>query len=232
MTGNHIVQPPSGQLQNMTMQATGRVIATFAFQHLTAAALFRDHVARIESQNADQGFGAFFEHIRSYGSACIMSSAAALEAFINELFIAHNGKLRALITDFETEFWGRGGFERKPILDKYQQALSMLNMPALDEHASPYREAWGLIELRNGLVHYKPTWDPDRQRQIELEEALAGQFALSPFPDTGADFVTMKCMSAGCARWAVGTVVAFVREFDSRAQLDAKKIGAFTSAGT
>lgn len=232
MTNNHIVQPPAGQLQAVGLQATGRVIANFALQHLTAAALFRNHVARVESQNAGQSFGAFFEDIQSYGSACIMSSAAALEAFINELFIAPSGKLRSLIADFEADFWGRGGIERKSILDKYQQALAMLNMPELDEDMSPYRDAWGLIELRNALVHFKPTWDPVRRRQIELEEALAGQFALSPFPGAGADFVTMKCMSAGCASWAVATVVGFVREFDSRAQLDAKKIGAFTSVGS
>ena len=44
-----------------------------------------------------------------------MLSAAALEALINELFIADGSKLRALLSDFETQFWGqRGrGIERK-----------------------------------------------------------------------------------------------------------------------
>lgn len=232
MTDNHIAEPPPGLVYVATMQVTGRVIANFAVQHLKAAALFRDQVARMETENMGRGFSAFFEDIRSYASACVMSSAAALEALINELFIAHNGKLRALLTDFETEFWGPSGVEMKPILNKYQHALLMLNMPKLDERTSPFREAWGLVQLRNALVHYKPTWDPDRKRQVELAEVLAGRFELSPFPDSGADFVAMKCMSAGCARWAVGTVVAFVREFDSQAQLDAKKIGAFTSVGT
>jgi hypothetical protein len=220
-----------------TAQATGRVIANFATQHLRAAALFRDQVARIETENVGHGFGAFFEDVRSYGSACIMSSTAALEALINELFIAHGSKLRALLSDFETEFWGRdrrgrGGIERKPVLDKYQDALSKLGVLTLDKHSSPYRDAWGLVELRNALVHYKPTWDPDRQRQVELAEVLARRFALSPYSDNGADFVTIQCMSAGCARWAVETVMVFIREFESRAQLDAKKIEVFLSAGS
>lgn len=73
--------------------------------------------------------------------------------------------------------------------------------------------------------------DPDSKRQIELADVLAGRFAFSPFVDTGSDFVSKKCMSAGCAKWAVETVVAFVREFDSRAHIDAKKIEAFTSVG-
>jgi hypothetical protein len=160
-----------------------------------------------------------------------MSATAALEALINELFIAHDGKLRSLLEDFETGFWGKNGIERKPILKKYQHALAMLNAPPLDERLSPYRDAWGLIELRNSLVHYKPTWDPDRKRQTELTEVLKDCFPLSPFPDGGSDFVTMKCMSAGCANWAVSTVVALVKEFDIRANLDTKKIVAFCRQG-
>lgn len=220
-----------------TMQAALRVIANFATQHLRAAALFRDQVAQIETENVGQTFGAFFEDVQSYGSACIMSSTAALEALINELFIAHGSKLRALLGDFDTKFWGqdprgRDGIERKSVLKKYQRALSMLGVPTLDERSSPFRDAWGLVGLRNALVHYKPTWDPDRQRPVDLAEVLAGRFALSPYSDSGADFVTIQCMSAGCARWAVETVVVFVREFESRGQLDAKKIEVFLSAGS
>lgn len=220
---------------NDTMQATGRVIATFASQHLKAASLFRDHVLRIETDHMGLPLGAFFEDIRSYASACIMSSAASLETLINELFIAHEGNLRARMSDFETEFWGKGrkGIERKRTLHKYQHALLMLNVPKFNENTSPYREAWALVELRNALFHHKPSWDPARHREVNLVKELEGRFLVSPFPHEGADFVTMKCMSHGCARWAVETVLAFVSEFDARTrtQLDAKKIQAFLACG-
>ena len=135
---------------------------------------------------------------------------------------------RAQLKDFETEFWGSRGIERKRILDKYQHALGMLNAPPFEERTSPYKDAWGLIELRNALVHYKPTWDLERQRQVELAEVLKrDRFALSPFPDAGADFVAMKCMSAGCAGWVISTVVTLIEEFDARAKLDPKRIEAF-----
>lgn len=219
---------------NDTMQAEGRVIANFAWKHLKAASLFRDHVLRIETDHMGLPLGAFFEDIRSYASACIMSSAASLEALINELFIAHEGNLRAQMSDFETEFWGsKGGkgIEGKRTLDKYQLALAMLNVSKFNPKASPYREASALVELRNALVHHKPTWDRARGREVELAEVLKGRFLVSPFPDEGADFVTMKCMSHGCARWAIETVVAFVSEFDARTQLDAKKMQAFLACG-
>lgn len=216
---------------DVTMTAT--VVANFAWQHLKAATLFRDHVLRLEVENAGEQMGTFFEGIRSYASACIMSSAASLEALINELFIAPNGGLRPMMPDFEKEFWGNGGVERKPILDKYQLALSMLNVAALDERAPPYRDAWALIELRNALVHYKPTWDPDRRRKVELVEVLKGKFLTSPFLDLdlGADFVSMKCMSGACCGWAVATAITFLKQFDASARLDPHKMSAFWKLG-
>jgi hypothetical protein len=174
------------RLQDVGMEAAGRVIANFAWQHLKAATIFRDRVVALEAEYLEEPFGAFFEEVRSFASACLMSAAASLEALINELFIAHDCQLRSQLNDFEEMFWGKQGIERKPILEKYQLALRMLGAPILDEHTSPYRDAWALIELRNALVHYKPTWDPDRQRKVELTEVLEGRFPVSPFPDAGA----------------------------------------------
>ena len=213
---------------HVTAHGTGRVIATFAWQHLKAATIFRDHVLHLESSHAGQPFGTFFEELRSYASGCIMSSTASLEALINELFIAHNSRLREKIVDFEDVFWKpHTGIECKPILKKYQMALDMLEVPRLDVHSQSYSDASNLIELRNALVHYKPTWDPDRRRTVELVELLGGRFAQSPFPDAGADFVSMKCMSAGCAKWAVESTLAFMRTFDERTKLDAGKMVGF-----
>jgi len=161
-----------------------------------------------------------------------MSSAAALEALINELFITPEGELRAHMPDFENEFWKpKVGVESKSILEKYQYALLLLNKPKLNKYISPYQEAEGLIELRNMLVHFKPTWDPDRKRRIDLSKLLEGRFALSPFLGSGSDLFSMRCMSAGCMQWAVGTVKDFVREFGSQSQLDPNKLGAFTRVG-
>jgi hypothetical protein len=210
-----------------TAEANGRTIANFSWQHMKAAVTFRNHVARIESANVSLLYGEFFEDIRSYGSGCIMSAAASLEALINEFFMDPSGPLRAQFSDFETEFWGRGGVEWKPALEKYQIALDMLGHSRLDEHSVAFRSAWALIELRNALVHYKPTWDPDRQRKVELLEVLTDQYGLSPFPDSGADFVTMRSMSASCMDWVVGSALRFMRMFSDLSHLDDHKMSSF-----
>jgi hypothetical protein len=213
--------------QGKGTEATGRVVANFAWQHLKAAATFRDRVVEIEAENANREFGLFFVDIRSYGSACILSAVASLEALINEFYITPEGPLRQQMHDFESEFWGDKGIEGKSIVKKYQLALDKLNVPRLDECTAPYRDAWALIELRNALVHYKPTWDPARNGKAKLVDLLAGKYALSRFPDAGADFVTMRSMSAGSMCWTISTVVSFMKEFHERAQLDEQKMSAF-----
>lgn len=87
---NRVIQPQAADLQ-LGVHVTGRVIANFAGQHLQAAALFRNNLRVVEAEHASQEFGAFFEIIRCYASASIMSATASLEALINELFIAHGG---------------------------------------------------------------------------------------------------------------------------------------------
>jgi hypothetical protein len=197
----------------LKMRGTGRIISTFAFQHLMAAALFARQARVIERQNLEMPFGAFFEDIRSYVSGAIMSSTAALEANINELFIAHGGPLRSTLSNFDAQFWGKKGIEQKPILAKYQKAMRILGKKELREDSPFYEDAECLIGLRNSLVHFKPLWDPERKKQVDLVGKLKNKFALSSFCDGGADFITMKCMSHGCAAWAVLVSTAFVKEF-------------------
>ena len=213
-------------------EAEAEVIATFAWQHLKAARTFRDDVCRLELENFGREFGSFFVDIRSYCTGVVLAAVASLEAHINELFIAPKGPLRGLIGDFEKEFWGERGIERKPILKKYNRALQLLAEPQLDEQGSAYQGAFALIELRNSFVHFKPTWNPKEHRRENVERLLAGKFNLSPFVGVGADFVSKRSMSAGCAKWAFQSVLDFLRDFHGRGALQTVKMQNFWKLDT
>ena len=206
-----------------SLVAYARVIDNFAHQHFFSACLFRDHCIRIESSTEIDRYQAYCE-LRSYASATVMSTAAALEVLINELFIAHGSKLRKTIPDFDSEFWGSKGIERKPPIEKYKLALSLLGAPAFSNTSTIYRDAWALVELRNALVHFKPTWDPVEHKRVSIDQVLSGKYALSPFGNPLSDFVTIQSMSAGCATWAVRSTFAFIRDFDHRTNLDKDKM--------
>jgi hypothetical protein len=206
------------------IEGTARVIANFAVQHLQAAKLFRDQVIRLEAEHTADPDGDVFNEIRSYGGACLMSCAAGLEALINEFFIAHYSPLRAKLGDFERQFWGKTGIENQTFLRKYQTALRLLGAKTFDQQGRPFRDVWALHELRNALVHYKPTWDPEQHRATNLQDELGSRFALSPFADASSHFVAVKCMSAGCARWAFQATLDFIADFDSRTHIDDNKM--------
>jgi len=217
---------------NVSSSASIRVIANFAWQHMKAAMVFLEHVRTLELTHGQSGFGANFELIRSYASACLMSTVSSLEALINEYYINPYCRLRPMFADFDREFWAKGGVEMKPILVKFQHALRLLGLPTIDESSLLYQDMDALINLRNALVHYKPTWDPDQPKKASLTSYLVGKYATSPFLSSRGDFVTEQSMSYGCCKWAIETALAFIREFDRLAHLNDDKMKGFWNLET
>lgn len=209
----------------ITAHFEGRFIASFAFQHMKAALLFKTQVVQAETTHAGEPFGPFIDDILIHGSACYMSSAAALEALVNELFMMEGGPLHSNKSDFDTK--KKDGTRWPLTLKKYQTALDILGAERIPEDADCFKDAWALFSLRNALVHFKPPWDPVPNEHLERQ--LSGRFATSPFVDQGADFVALKCMSAGGVTWAENTVFAFVQEFHERTRIFPKKIQQFLS---
>lgn len=199
-----------------------QVTSNFALTHLSAAKLFARKTAEIENASLGQPFGDFFGEISIYCASCIVCAAASLEALINELFIM-SGPLRNAVPDFETFFWGdeeRKGFERKPPLKKYKRATRLLEGNPLSTDDAEYDQADSLLGFRNYLVHFKPLWH-ERPRDTSLETQLRGRFAISPFFGEQDEFLARQCISAGCADWAVRTVVEFIRYFARNSGLEA-----------
>ena len=79
MSPDHSLSVEASRPDAVGMKITGRVIANFACQHLKAATFFRDQVCTLEEQFRGQPLATFFEDIRSFSSACIMSATASLE---------------------------------------------------------------------------------------------------------------------------------------------------------
>lgn len=257
-------QTSGGQLGDLAIEATGITIANFAGIHLKAAIIFRDRIITLEKENDVYEPARFFQEIQAYASACIISSAAAFEALINELYMApgnsliksfedldilinesnlnSNNTLKIGFDEYKKDYWDK--FEKLSSLEKYNKALMSLGKACIDKETACYQNAQNLIYLRNHLIHFQPDYSmhPNYKNQSkhhkkkkdwrsELTNFLDGKFKESPFSSSSDDFITRRCMSFGCAEWAIQSVLSFVEEFQKRVDIDKKKIDGFLAFG-
>lgn len=159
----------------------------------------------------------------------IFAAVSFLEATVNELFADAvdnscevikplNPDVKALMADIWELIGPRKAFS---ILDKFRIALILARKQPFNAGASPYQDIDSLIRLRNALVHYKPEWvtagsDTNQNALRKIEQRLRGKFPLNPLTSDGDPFFPKRCLSHGCAEWAVRSSVKFADEFYSR----------------
>jgi hypothetical protein len=189
--------------------------------HINGAALFARSAAQIESDLSspleDEARTKYFSSI----TASVLMSVAALESKINEIYIFAVDRnpnvfqgVEVWIIDTLQELWST--IEEKPILTKYQLALTVCKKEKFNKGENPYQDAHRLITLRNALVHYKPEWDTVLNEHKKLESYLSNRFPVSPFSHVNDAFFPKKCIGHGCASWSVKTAVNFIDEFYKR----------------
>ena len=165
--------------------------------------------------------GIFFDHHRAYVVGAIMTSVASVEANINEFYLdAKDNLLGAILTASPqvllAELWKVAGEKKFSILEKYQIALAAIEKSKFDTSIGPYQDMDLLINLRNMLVHFKPEWDNDQKMHRKIELSLQGKFKLNPFwSKDDPIFFPFKCLSYGCANWAVRSSMNFILQFFS-----------------
>jgi|SRR5450759_2056134 hypothetical protein len=168
-----------------TVTAVGEVKAAvrvnLSHQHLLAAFHFSRHVADVEQVHTGETFGAFFEEIFWFSSACVLSCSAGLEAYANELFVDRSEHFPDLRPEVADKLWEL--FEQKPILEKFDMALLLKQKPLLDRGSRPTQDVAVLIDLRNGLTHFKSEWDNEQAAHVRLSKRLAHLFVPSPFTE-------------------------------------------------
>ncbi len=200
--------------------------------HILAAAYFARQSAQIEMKK-DRLSSKYvddwaIEH-RALIMACIASSVSFLESTINELFVdagdsRHKSEhvegpdentQRLMASLWDVESFGRSA----PIFNKYQAVLRLANKARFDEGRKPFQDAKSLIDLRNALSHFKPGWvqasvgTGDQAELHSLERKLTGKFPLNPFLQDARPLFPTKCMSHGCAKWAVHSAIGLVTDF-------------------
>ena len=118
-------------------QATGRTRTNFSVLHMFSAVNFSKQVHVIEEQNKGAVFGAFYEDIFSYSTACIFSVVASLESYINEIYIDGGINFPDSRAEVMKEVWKNT--DKKPILEKYNFALLLKKQSLLIKRDGLYQ---------------------------------------------------------------------------------------------
>jgi hypothetical protein len=201
----------------------------FSTQHIQSAALFARLAAKIEKAYAGVSSGELIAEHRGYVTASIFAAVAFLEATINELFAdaqeVDHGQLKGLdpaVVSLMTDMWKRQipRTARYRVLEKFDIALVLARKEPFIPGLPPYQDIVLLVRLRNSLVHYEPEWmaaglDPkyDNELDKDLAKALRGKFLASPLMSEGNPFYPDRCLSHGCAKWAVESSITFADTF-------------------
>jgi hypothetical protein len=201
-SGDADIEVPAGGLTATTHTATTSVRHNLAIQHLMGAALFARNTHAIEELHRGESIEPYFNQIMWQVTACVMMAVAAVEAHFNE---------RMADLKVDNEFLKL--IDRKGPIERHARVLQFRGGAVLDLGAAPTQPFSDLVLLRNALVHFSPEWDTDQVRHAELHTSLKGKFTTSPFVGPNDVFFPKRCMSHGCAAWAVRSARDFGDKF-------------------
>lgn len=203
-------------LPPLTMRAMVRQRINFGVPHLLSAAAFSRATKALEVKHQGEPFGPMWSDILAQATASVFTAVAGLESYANELFADHRSIFPDVRPDLLKALWDV--YEKRAMLDKFELALSLKQLPGLDRKAVFHKDADLLIRLRNSLVHFKPEWPDEEEKHAALASELAKRIKASPFTPTSPLF-PMAWASHSCTAWAVSTVLAFIKSFEQAAKI-------------
>lgn len=185
-----------------------------SMNYLTGAALLTKKAYSLEiDHRSKQWYGpAVLAEHHAFATSAIMMSAAAVEAFVNELFAEcrdrpdrNHLRIGRDKATFVARVWADvPKVELAPVMEKYDLALRLLDLPALDTKGVRYKAAAALFALRNRLMHYKMvTQDPDKesseQQAADFERRFQMYFADNPLTGNGNPYFPDRVIGHGAA---------------------------------
>lgn len=198
-----------------------------SMNYLTSAAVLAKKAHAIEAGRTftDRISGTERDEHFAYVAGAITMSAAAIEAFVNELFAdctdQGDRNLMGIALDRAARLakvWKKSDFQRDATIDKYDRALREMGLPRLYRKGEPFQGMETLIALRNKLMHYKLITrkagaSPGAQKLNHFEKKLSEYFGDNPLTGPGNAYFPDRVIGHGAAEWSVKVAVAFLDGF-------------------
>lgn len=224
------------------MEITGMattIRTSLAVMHRRGAIRFKDLAHKLESENGSQPTHdtEVIELHRAYVSAAIVTSAAYLEAAINEFFDdcckyrpslgADEHYLSSIgakkISQVASLWEGFIAIRRLSIFEKYNLALTVLGAESFDRCRAPCQDANSTVTFRNDLMHAEPSEEVIESsiegipaKPHDYETRFSKKFPENPLLFGQNPYFPQRFLSAGCANWCLQSVEVFLKEFCKR----------------
>ena len=194
---------------DMTMKATATVRRNHAVQNLKAAATFAQKAGALELEHKDKEYSDFFDEIRSYVNGAVLMSAAAFEAYFNEIMVNRN----------EDEDFIKA-MDKFGTINRYNFYLKFQKIKPIPLGEPIAQNAKALISLRNALVHPRPSTVGEKGMHSKIINELKDRFKPTTFLSDREELFPMTYVSQDCAKWSIESVLALSKEFSTRLEVD------------
>ncbi|MCH8538635.1 MAG: hypothetical protein LAT66_12805 [Alkalimonas sp.] len=182
-----------------------------------------------------------------YASSCLMHLAAALEAFINEIYLDRAGNVWNELSNNSTkspdhQFYqscvhpklrsyqhgkkGSQGIDQLSPVNKYKFCAEILNVQD-SIGAENFADLELIFDIRNALMHFSPSYGEHRmarRNKYKLIELIGERFNVGE-----GDPLTRGCMQLPCINWSSSTTVKLINHFCSCFRLSKVKSGLFSA---
>lgn len=205
----------------------------FSVPYLCGASMFAREAYKTEISNGGASESEDPLTHRARVLSAITSSAAALEAMINEAFadaVESDGSCVAAVPAdtraMMAALWDRDipRTARYGILEKFDIAHLVITGRGLDKSQQRWCNASWVVKLRNSFIHFEPSWQthdtinalatPAASEGFKkYERALKGLFAENRICGAGNPFYPDKLLGHGCAEWSIKSVLDFADHF-------------------
>lgn len=206
----------------------------FSKSQIKAAILQANQAKKIETDGFEQENLRFCGGLETndqtaYVISAIILAFSFLESFINEIFTSvkysvESNTLDCIINNLSMNerekivyLWDN---HKISTLDKYELLLNQTKNKTFNKGDTLYQNVSILSKLRNYFVHYKPERIYHDDSIQSIGKHLKGKFALNPFAHKGSPYFPDKCISYGCAMWAIDTVLNFTNDFAKKINWD------------
>ncbi len=194
----------------ISVSATLRTRVNLALHHLLAACRNASRIRQLELEHQGEPFGAFWEEVLHCSLSVVSLTVASIESYANEVLADSAGLPESMNAQATKEI--ADIIDRKPILDKFRIALSLISGATLPKDGDVYRRTKLLIDVRNAVVHFRPEWFDSQAEHQKLSAKLAGEVTGSPFLGNEPLFPRAWASSA-FADWSLRTTIAYLDAF-------------------